>query len=172
MDGQKVYLVEKECLNSNKLIIVFLIKKHMKIEIICVGKIKENYIKEAIDTFIARLIPLCKLEITEIKDSNMETESKKILEFIEKRDRSRIIALSEEGKQFTSVKFSERFKNQEQNLVLIIGGPDGLTQELKDASDEILSLSGMTFIHEMARLFLIEQIYRAQKIIRGANYHR
>ena len=53
-----------------------------------------------------------------------------------------------------------------------LGGPDGLTQELKDASDEILSLSGMTFIHEMARLFLIEQIYRAQKIIRGANYHR
>lgn len=172
MDGLKVYLAEKECPNNNKLIITFSVKKYMKTEIICVGKIKENYIKEAIETFIARLRPLCKLEITEIKDSNMKTESKKILEIIKKRDRSKIIALSEEGKQFTSVKFSERFKNQEHDLVFIIGGPDGLTEELKEASDEILSLSGMTFIHEMARLFLIEQIYRAQKIIRGANYHR
>ncbi len=144
----------------------------MKTEIICVGKLKENYIKEAVETFTARLRPLCKLKITEIKDSNMETESKKILELIKKRDRSKIITLSEEGEQFTSLKFSERYKNQEQDLVFIIGGPDGLTKEVKEASDEILSLSGMTFIHEMARLFLIEQIYRSQKIIRGEKYHR
>ena len=144
----------------------------MKTEIICVGKIKENYIKDAIETFLARLRPLCKLEITEIKDSNMKDESKKILELIKKRGSSKIIALSEEGKQFTSIEFSKRYKNQEQDLVFIIGGPEGLTKEVKDNSDEILSLSGMTFLHDMARLFLIEQIYRAQKIIKGGSYHK
>lgn len=144
----------------------------MKTEIICVGRIKEKYIKEAIDIFLARLRPLCKLEITEIKDSNIKNESKKVLELINKRKNSKIIALSEEGKQFTSIEFSKRYKNQEQNLVFIIGGPEGLTKEVKNKSDEILSLSGMTFLHEMARLFLIEQIYRAQKIIHGGNYHK
>ena len=77
----------------------------MKTEIICVGKIKENYIKEAIETFLARLRPLCKLEVTEIKDSNIKEESKKVLELIKKRERSKIITLSEEGKQFTSIEF-------------------------------------------------------------------
>ncbi|MBT3865719.1 23S rRNA (pseudouridine(1915)-N(3))-methyltransferase RlmH [Candidatus Woesearchaeota archaeon] len=144
----------------------------MKTEIICVGKIKENYIKEAIETFLARLRPLCKLEVTEIKDSNIKEESKKVLELIKKRERSKIITLSEEGKQFTSIEFSERYKMQEQDLVFIIGGPEGLTKEVKDKSNEVLSLSGMTFLHEMARLFLIEQIYRAQKIIRGGSYHK
>lgn len=144
----------------------------MKTEIICVGKIKEGYIKEAIDAFLARLRPLYKLEITEIKDSNIEDESKKVLGLIKKRNNSKIITLSEEGKQFTSIEFSKRYKIQEQDLVFIIGGPEGLTKKVKDNSDEILSLSGMTFLHDMARLFLIEQIYRAQKITRGGNYHK
>ncbi len=144
----------------------------MKSEIICVGKIKENYIKEAIENFLARLRPIYKLEVTEIKDSSRGEESKKILNLLEKRENKHIIVLSEEGKQFTSLSFAKKFKNQERDLVFIIGGADGINQEVKDASDEVLSLSGMTFLHDMARLFLVEQIYRAQKINRGERYHR
>ena len=146
--------------------------KFMEIEIICIGKIKESYMKSAIDTYIQRLRPYCKLKITEIKDSNKETESKKILEAIGKRQNSKIVALSEDGEQFSSVTFSNKFKNPEKNVVFIIGGADGFSEEVKQKSDEVISLSGMTFLHDMARLFLIEQIYRAHKILKGEPYHK
>jgi len=144
----------------------------MKTEIICVGKIKENYMKSAIDTYIERLRPYCKIEIIEVKDSDKEKESEKILELLEKRTNSKIITLSEEGDQFSSINFSKNFKNQEQDLVFIIGGADGLTDKVKQTSNQVLSLSGMTFLHDMARLFLIEQIYRSYKIIKGEPYHK
>ena len=128
--------------------------------------------KEAINTFLERLRPYCKIEIIEIKDSNKETESKKILEVLEKRSNSNIIALSQEGEQFSSVNFSNKFKNQTQDLVFIIGGAEGFNEEVKKKSNEVLSLSGMTFLHDMARLFLVEQIYRAHKIVKGEPYHK
>tara|TARA_Y100000310_G_scaffold267555_2_gene279603 strand:+ start:1219 stop:1653 length:435 start_codon:yes stop_codon:yes gene_type:complete len=144
----------------------------MKIEIICIGKIKEDYMKSAIDTYIQRLRPYCKLEIIEVKDSDKEKESKRILEAIEKRANSYIIALSEDGEQFSSVTFSNKFKNLEQDIVFIIGGAEGFSEEVKKKSNEVLSLSGMTFLHDMARLFLVEQIYRAHKILKGEPYHK
>ena len=144
----------------------------MKIEIICIGKIKEDYMKSAIDTYIQRLRPYCKLEIIEVKDSDKEKESKRIMEAIEKRANSYIIALSEDGEQFSSVTFSNKFKNLEQDIVFIIGGAEGFSEEVKKKSNEVLSLSGMTFLHDMARLFLVEQIYRAHKILKGEPYHK
>ena len=144
----------------------------MKIEILCIGKIKESYIRLAIEDFTKRLGPYCNLTITEFKDSTKEKESEKLLDAMKKRSNSKIIVLSEEGKNFNSVEFSNEFKNPEKNLIFIIGGPEGLTDKLKKEADEILSLSAMTFLHEMARLFLIEQIYRAQTIIKGKAYHK
>jgi 23S rRNA (pseudouridine1915-N3)-methyltransferase len=130
--------------------------------IIAIGKLKEKWISEGIYEYAKRIK---NLEITEIKDSKGEDG---ILESI--RESEKLVVLSEEGKMFGSVEFAELIKQDK--LVFVIGGPDGFTTKTKSKARYILSLSKMTFTHEMARLFLIEQIYRAQSINDNKNYHR
>lgn len=133
----------------------------MKIKIIAVGKIKEQWIKSGIDEYLKRLR---NIEIIEIKDSIKKFEMEKIKTMC----RGKVYVLDETGREMTSVEFSNIIKDE---ISFVIGGPDGTDDSLKKEF-ELISLSKMTFTHEMARLFLIEQIYRAKTIQDNKNYHR
>ncbi len=143
-----------------------------RIKILAVGKIKEDYIEAGIHEYMKRMRNR-RMEILEIDDSNKKKEGKEILEKLQKLRRFKVIALDEHGKQLTSVEFAKFIeKNINQDLCFVIGGPDGLDKNVLESVDHILALSRMTFNHEMARLFLIEQLYRAYSIIEGKTYHR
>ena len=148
----------------------------MKIRIICVGKIKDAAINQLIKDYAGRISHDSRLEIIEIKDSDPEEEGKKIIDHLDKiKDSMYVFALSEEGKQPSSVELSEKIKQrslESKTVVFIIGGPFGLIEDVKRKADSVLSLSSMTFTHEMCRLFLLEQIYRSISIIKGRSYHK
>lgn len=158
----------------------------LTINIICVGKIKERYLKNALDEYIKRLSRYCKLNIIELPDekipdklnSNLENEIKSkecnnIVNHIKKD--SFVIALDLNGNQFSSEEFSKKIENlsmENSNLTFIIGGSLGLTQELLDICKLKICFSKMTFPHQLIRVFLLEQIFRAFKIQNGETYHR
>lgn len=133
--------------------------------IIAVGKIKEPWIRQGIDEYLKRMRDI---EIIEIKDSCKEKEAIKILELIDRKKEEDIFLLTEEGIPSTSMEFS---KTDFSKACFVIGGPEGLDDKLKKKYKTI-SLSKMTFTHEMARLFFIEQLYRAQTIKQNKSYHR
>tara|TARA_Y100001968_G_scaffold50564_1_gene41261 strand:- start:37459 stop:37932 length:474 start_codon:yes stop_codon:yes gene_type:complete len=155
----------KKKLNSS---IQTLLLNPSRYRILAVGKIKKDWIQKGLNVYLKRLPGL---SISEIRDSNPQKEAENIISKLRK-DES-IIALSEEYTTFSSIKFSEKlcgFGNQ--RLVFIIGGSNGIGQELKNIAQWKLSLSPLTFPHEIARLLLIEQIYRAQSILSKSPYHR
>ncbi|PLW80848.1 23S rRNA (pseudouridine(1915)-N(3))-methyltransferase RlmH [Candidatus Woesearchaeota archaeon] len=137
-----------------------------KIKIFCIGKIKENYIKEGITEFLKRLKKFCDVEIVEFKDEGLNKESLKVSKLIDNNS----FLLDPDGKEFDSVNFASELKKYD-NLNFFIGGHDGFDNKLKQDCD-LISLSKMTFTHEMARLFLIEQIYRGFMINNNRKYHR
>lgn len=156
------------------------------INIICVGKIKEKYLKDAIQEYSKRLSKYCKLSIIEIPDESIpdnvndkmsniikEIEGKKILSHIKN---SYIIALDLKGTQYTSEEFSNKINNISlnfnSNISFIIGGSLGLSNEVVNSSNEFLCFSKMTFPHQLIRVFLLEQIYRAFKILNNESYHK
>ncbi len=141
------------------------------IRLICIGKVKETYIKDGISEFIKRLSAFTRLEIIEIKDSDKMKEAKEI---IDKIKNEKVFLLDERGKEFTSGDFSELLNKEvmdNKNIIFVIGGPNGLDDELKRKYQSI-ALSRMTFTHEMARLFFIEQLYRAFMIMNNRSYHK
>ena len=151
----------------------------LNINIICVGKIKEKYLQDAINEYSKRLSKYCKLNITELPDEKIpdkvnnslseqikEKECNKILEHIKKD--SYVIALNVAEKQLSS----EDISMINSNITFIIGGSLGLTKKLLDSCNFKLSFSKMTFPHQLFRVFLLEQIYRAFKISNGENYHK
>ena len=149
------------------------------INIICVGKIKENYLKDAIEEYSKRLSKYCMLNITELIDEKIPNnpnikEGKNIISQIKKD--TYIICLDLKGKQYTSEDFSKKIENISLNfnssITFIIGGSLGLSNEVLDKSNELISFSKMTFPHQLFRVFLLEQIYRAFKIINNENYHK
>jgi 23S rRNA (pseudouridine1915-N3)-methyltransferase len=148
----------------------------MKLKLLCIGKIKDSSLHSLIQDYSGRVSYDAKLEILEIKDSTVSEEGKKVIENLDKiKDNKYVFVLSEEGKELTSLEFSERIKrivSDNKQIVFIIGGPFGLSEEVKKKADLILSVSKMTFTHEMVRLFLLEQIYRAISIIKNKNYHK
>lgn len=156
----------------------------MNIKIIAVGKIKEKFTKEAIDEFQKRLSAYCSLSLVEIpaqeiKDDNlakryMEIEGEKILSAI-KQD-SFVITLEILGKMLSSEGFAQKINDLacegHNEIVFIIGGANGLSPQVSARANFKLSFSKMTFTHQMIRVLLYEQIYRAFKIINNENYHR
>lgn len=159
----------------------------MDINIVVVGKIKEDYIQGGLDKFNRRLQHYCNLEIIEVAAEKIpgnpsgaeiekvkEAEGKRVLARIP--DRNYVIALSVKGKPMTSDGLAKSIQNLQvqghSKITFLVGGPRGLSQEVLDASDYTLSLSHMTFTHQMIRLILLEQIYRAFKIIKGEPYHK
>lgn len=138
--------------------------------IICVGKLKNQELLKLIKEYEKRLDKPPK--IIELKDSNKEKEGNSILDKLETIYDPFIISLDEHGFQKSSIEFANLIKKSEQELVFIIGGPDGLSENVLQKVDLILGISKMTFTHEMARYLLYEQIYRAQEINKGKKYHR
>ena len=125
-------------------------------------------VQEGIELYLKRLPGLT---IVELRDGNPEKEAESIRQTL--RSDEWPVMLMEQGETLTSISFSERLRNLgSQRLAFVIGGADGLTAELKGLAHWKLSLSPMTFPHELARLLLIEQLFRAQAIQQGSPYHR
>jgi 23S rRNA (pseudouridine1915-N3)-methyltransferase len=139
-----------------------------KLKIIAVGKVKKGWIQEGIQTYLKRSP---ELDIVEIKDSNPDQEADKILAMVKATEQ--VIALTEEGQLFSSVELATFISQQASNaLVFVIGGPEGISLALKHQAAKLLSLSPMTFPHEIARLLLVEQLYRAKTILQNSRYHK
>ena len=158
----------------------------LTINIICVGKLKEKFFKNAIDEYSKRLSKYCKLNIIELPDEkipektnpNIENEIKtkecnNIINHIKKD--SYVISLDLTGKQLSSEEFSKNIENismQSSQITFIIGGSLGLTDKVLSMSNQKICFSKMTFPHQLIRVFLLEQIFRAFKISNGETYHR
>lgn len=150
------------------------------IKIICVGKIKEEYLKDAIKEYEKRLSKYTKLEIIECPDystSDISTillkEKEEILKHVQEKDY--LVTLEIEGKELDSVSFSEKLDQiflNSSNITFIIGGSYGIHQDIKNRSNLALSFSKMTFPHQLFRVILLEQIYRAFKIQNNESYHK
>ncbi len=139
-----------------------------KVKLLAVGKVKKNWIRQGLEMYLPR-IP--ELEIHEIKDSTPEKEGDVFLSLI--ASSASAIALSEAGKTYTSNDFAQYLSQAPSNsLVFLIGSADGLSDPVKQRSALQLSLSPMTFPHELARLMLVEQLYRAKNILQGGSYHK
>ncbi|MDD2597601.1 MAG: 23S rRNA (pseudouridine(1915)-N(3))-methyltransferase RlmH [Kiritimatiellae bacterium] len=142
----------------------------MLIKLIVIGRLKSKPIAALADDFLARIRFDAKVEIQEFKDSGKESENKRMLEALIK-EQGYIIALSEEGVLLGSEVLAHKLNAVQRKLVFVIGGPYGLSDQVKARADLTLSLSPLTFTHEMARLILLEQIFRAITIIQGRGYH-
>ena len=159
----------------------------MKIKIICVGKIRENFYKDAVCEYSKRLSRFTKIEITELSDEKipdnasdkenelvLKKEGELILNAI--RNDEYVISLCVEGKKYSSPglakELSDIFSSGNSCIDLIIGGSLGLSNEVKNRSDLKLSFSDMTFPHQLMRVILLEQIYRAFKINNNEKYHK
>ena len=143
------------------------------IKIICVGKIKEAFYRDAVAEYMKRLSKYHKVEILEVMDSNIKQEKDLILKKIDKKDY--VVTMEIDGKQLNSVEFSELIDKtffSYANITFIIGGSDGLDDEIKALSNYKLSFSKMTFTHQLFRVILLEQIYRAFKIQHNESYHK
>ena len=158
----------------------------LNINIICIGKIKENYLKDAISEYSKRLSKFCNLNIIELSDEKLPSklndsiineiknkECNKIIQNIKKD--SYVICLDLKGKQFSSEEFSQKLDNIALNfnssITFIIGGTLGLNQDVLSLSNEKICFSKMTFPHQLIRVFLLEQLFRAFKISNNETYH-
>ena len=134
---------------------------------------KNKPLEELANEYRKRLSKYDKLEIAELKDAGVEKEGEKILEVL-KGAKGKIYAMAEEGKTMSSEEFSETLEKDlmaNGSSIFIIGGPYGLSKEVKEAAHCLFSLSKMTFTHEWARTILLEQLYRAKSISAGSGYH-
>ena len=137
-------------------------------KIIAIGKIRKKWIQEGIEMYLKRLPGL---EVKEIKDSTQLKEEHTIKEIISKNEF--LVTLNENGQSFTSKQLAAKLLNsRNQNITFVIGGASGLTSSLNNLASWQLSLSPLTFPHEIARLLLIEQLYRAKTITQGGPYHK
>lgn len=159
----------------------------MKIRIFAIGKIKEKYLKEGIEEYILRIRPYCNVEIIEVNDEPVSdnpnsfdiekaknAEGQRVIKLLKQNDY--LIGLDLNKKQPNSEGFAEfleeKLVKSGSNLSFVIGGSYGLSDELKKRCNDSISLSNLTFLHQMTRLILLEQIYRAFKINRNETYHK
>ena len=146
----------------------------MNITILCVGKLKEKYWSEAAAEYRKRLSRYCTITVEELKEENPEAEGQKILKRLKKD--TFVITLEIHGKALSSEELSSKLQELalegKSDITFVIGGSDGLSEEVSRRSDLKLSFSRMTFPHQMIRIFLLEQIYRSFKIMKGETYHK
>ncbi len=155
----------------------------MEIAILTIGKTGVPYVRQGLDDYLRRLTHYASVKMYELADTRRgksipeaeqkQREGKMLLDAVKPSDY--VVLLDERGRQYTSTAFSQwlqkKMSTGRKRLVLIIGGPYGFSQAVYDRADEMLSLSQMTFTHEMIRLFLAEQLYRSFTILRGEPYH-
>ena len=156
----------------------------MNIKIIALGKIKEKYLKEGVDEFLKRLTPYASVEIIEIAaieikdehltDKVLKEEGEKILSHI--KPQSYVITMEIQGKMLSSEDFAQKIieltNDGVSEIIFVIGSSCGISPIVSNRANFKLSMSKMTFLHQFARLILVEQIYRAFKIIKGETYHK
>lgn len=158
----------------------------IRINIVCIGKLKEKYLKDAIDEYSKRLSKYCKLNIIELSDESLPSkinnsvvediknkECTKILENI--KNNSYVIALDLKGRQYSSEEFSKKIEDVQvkgfSDITFVIGGTLGLTKDVLSRANELICFSKMTFPHQLIRVFLFEQVFRAFKISGNETYH-
>lgn len=159
----------------------------MKITILCVGKIKEKFYRDAISEYSKRLSRYAKLEIVEVADEKTRDQaSEGEMELVKQREGERLLAsmkedgyvvcLAIEGKMLDSVELSEKIEGLgvagNSHIYFVIGGSLGLSKQVLSRADYLLSFSKMTFPHQLMRVILLEQIYRAYRIINHEPYHK
>ena len=147
------------------------------IKVVCVGKIKEKYLELAMLEYLKRLSKYTKVDIIEVMDDSsdkaLKLEGERILKHI--RDNEYVITLDIEGKMLNSLEFAQKMNQtliNNSNITFIIGGSYGLDLMVKERSNYALSFSKMTFPHQLFRVVLLEQIYRAFKILNNESYHK
>ncbi len=158
----------------------------MNINIICVGKIKEAFYRDAIAEYAKRLSAYCSFKVIEVDDEPDNGSSDAAIENAKEREAERIlknirpgmhvITLEIKGKKYSSESFSEMlsdlFISGKSDIAFVIGGSNGIARSVSDRADAKLSFSDMTFPHQLMRVILSEQIYRAFRIMRGEPYHK
>lgn len=159
----------------------------MKITILCVGKLKEKFMRDAVNEYSKRLSRYVKLDVAEVADEKTpdhasereeelirEKEGERLLRHIKGEDH--VIALAITGDQYDSVAFSRKLDGYgmsgKGHVIFVIGGSLGLSEQVLGRADEELSFSKMTFPHQLMRVILLEQIYRGYRISRGEPYHK
>lgn len=152
------------------------------ITILAIGKLKEKYFQAAAEEYAKRLKSYVKLEIIELEAESFsedegskikakKKEGERIFKFLKKRNNAEVIILDEKGKEFSSEKFAKFLDSIDRHIVIIVGGSLGWDDEIKKQPFMRLSLSQMTYPHELARVALLEQIFRAVAILKGKDYH-
>ncbi len=158
----------------------------MNINIICVGKIKEAFYRDAIAEYAKRLSAYCSFKVIEVDDEPDNGSSDAAIENAKEREAERIlknirpgmhvITLEIKGKKYSSESFSEMlsdlFISGKSDIAFVIGGSNGIARSVSDRADAKLSFSDMTFPHQLMRVIMSEQIYRAFRIMRGEPYHK
>jgi 23S rRNA (pseudouridine1915-N3)-methyltransferase len=153
----------------------------MKIKLVTVGKTRDAYLLEGINNYLSRIKHYNSIEYTELADvksttNNMQATQREYEQIIKQlKDSDYIVLLDEKGKQLNSIQFAD-FINKKQNagikrVVFIIGGAYGFSPDTYSRANEMISLSRMTFTHQMVRLIFAEQLYRAFTILKGEKYH-
>ena len=143
------------------------------IKIICVGKLKEQYLKDAVLDYYKRISKYHKIELIELEDSNIKSEKELILKHINRQDY--IISLVISGNKISSLELAKEIDFTfitNSTITFIIGGSNGLDQDIINKSNYCLSFSDLTFPHQLFRVMLLEQIYRSFKILNNETYHK
>lgn len=158
----------------------------MKIKIYCIGKLKEQYLKDGINEYIKRISPYSSVEIIEVMDSKIKDNPNSFDIFKAKNEEGQrvlkllkndyLIGLDLNKKEMTSEEFADFINNKMveggSSISFVIGGSYGLSDELKSRCNTFITLSKLTFLHQMTRLILLEQIYRSFKILNNETYHK
>ena len=149
----------------------------MKFTVIAVGKLKERFWADACAEYVKRLRPYAPTQVVELADNGRDREADAILRAIDARpERARVVLLAIDGTQRSSENLAahldELALGGTSEVVLVIGGSDGVTQAVRDRADETLSFGPITLPHNLARVVLLEQLYRTQKISRNEPYHK
>ena len=143
------------------------------IKIICVGKLKEKYLTEGVNDYLTRLRKYHKIDLIELSDSNIDNEGTEILKYISNKDY--VISLAIKGIELSSEELANKIDKtfiSNPNITFIIGGSNGIRQDILDKSNMLLSFSKLTYPHGLFRLILLEQIYRSFKILNNESYHK
>ena len=143
----------------------------MLIKIIAIGKIKDRALAAKCQTYLRRLGAYGKVELVELPDSDVSGEGAAVLRELSRDRVCSFWVLSEEGREFSSIELSRRLADCDRKLVFLVGGPYGIADEVKRTAECLWSLSKLTFPHEIARLLLCEQLYRAMNLAHGGAYH-
>ena len=146
-------------------------KYERMVKLVAVGRMRDRLFESRCQEFLTRLNAYGRCEVVVLPDSNVANEGKAMLRELDREKGSLVIALTEEGREFSTKEFSEYLEKVDRRIVFIIGGPFGIADEVKKRADMLMAMSKMTFTHEMARMIFLEQLYRALNLLNGGAYH-